>query len=283
LIARRIRTRRRDGLTRRRALILGAVQGPAELLPVSSSAHVSLVPWFAGWRMDGTDPEARKSFEVALHAGTAAALLVGQRRAVATEIGRLNARRAAAIAMSLLPPAVVGYGLERQIERRLGGPRTIAAGLLAGSIAMLVADRAPQERGSDELGAADGLALGVAQAAALLPGVSRNGATVAAARLRRFRRADANLLSRIVALPVILGATALKGVRIGRRAPDRSTRSAIASGAVASFGSTLAAQGLMSLTDRDRSPWPFAAYRGALAAAVLLRLRNEKAPAARDG
>ena len=66
-----IRGRRRGALTRQRALILGAVQGPAELLPVSSSAHVSLVPWFAGWRLDAGDPEIRKSFEVALHTGTA--------------------------------------------------------------------------------------------------------------------------------------------------------------------------------------------------------------------
>jgi undecaprenyl-diphosphatase len=246
---------------------------------VSSSAHVSLVPWLAGWRMDDLDPETRKSFEVALHTGTAAALLIGQRREVMTELRRLDARRAAAVALSLVPPAIVGYGLERQIERRLGGPGSIAAGLLAGSVAMLLADRAPQERTGDDLGPADGLALGAGQAAALAPGVSRNGATVAAARWRRYQRADANLLSRLVALPVIVGATGLKGARMKRRGLDRRTGTAIASGAAASFVSTLASRRLMSLTDRDRSPWLFAAYRSLLAAAVLLRLRKEKAPA----
>ena len=118
-------------------------------------------------------------------------------------------------------------------------PRTIAAGLVAGSVAMLLADRAPQERTEDDLGPADGLALGVGQATALFPGVSRNGATVAAARWRHYRRADANLLSRIVALPVILGATVLKGGRMRNRGLDRSTSTAIASGAAASFVSTL--------------------------------------------
>jgi undecaprenyl-diphosphatase len=255
-------------------LILGAMQGPAELLPVSSSAHISLIPWFAGWPMDDLDPETRKSFEVALHAGTAAALLIGQRRAVAAELRRLDARRAVAVALSLVPPAIVGYRLEREIEGRLGGPTTIAAGLLAGSVAMLVADLAPRERGEDDLGPADGLALGAGQATALFPGISRNGATVAAGRWRRYRRADANRLSRMVALPVILGATGLKGVRMQRRGLKRSVATVIASGAAASFVSTLASQRLMSLTDRDRSPWPFAAYRLALAAAIVARLRH---------
>jgi undecaprenyl-diphosphatase len=250
------------------------VQGPAELLPVSSSAHISLVSWFAGWHLDDLEPGTRKSFEVALHTGTAAALLIALRRQGVSELRRLDPRRAAAIALSLLPSAIVGYGVEDAIERRLGGPRTIALGLVAGSALMLLADRAPQEREEDDLGPADGLALGIAQAAALFPGVSRNGATVAAARSRRYRRADANVLSRIVALPVILGATGLKGARMRRRGPDRSTTVAIASGAAASFVSTLASRRLMALTDRDRSPWPFAAYRLALAAAVAVKLRH---------
>ena len=87
--------------------------------------------WLAGWRWEELDPEARKSFEVALHAGTAAALLIGQRRAIAAEIAAFDRRRAAVVALSFVPPAIVGYTLERQIERRLGGPRTIAAGLVA--------------------------------------------------------------------------------------------------------------------------------------------------------
>ena len=93
------------GLSARRAAILGAVQGPAELLPVSSSAHLSLIPWFRGWRWDELDPEARKSFEVALHAGTAAALLIGQRRVIAAELAAFDTRRAAVVALSFVPPA----------------------------------------------------------------------------------------------------------------------------------------------------------------------------------
>src|SRR5204862_4015900 len=100
---------------------------------------------------------------------------------------------------------------------RLGGPATTAAGLIAGAIAMAIADRSPQERGPGDARAIDGLALGLGQAAALVPGVSRNGATLAAARWRRFDRAQANVLSRTVALPIIVGAALLKGVRLRRR------------------------------------------------------------------
>jgi len=262
------------GLGPVRAMALGAVQGPAELLPISSSAHLSLVPWLAGWPWHELDPEARKSFEVALHAGAAGALLIGQRRMIARELGSFDARRALVVGLSFLPPAVVGYTLERQIESRLGGPGATAAGLAAGAVAMVTADLRPQERGPGDAGAADGLALGLAQAAALAPGVSRNGATLAAARARRFTREHANLLSRTVALPVIVGATILKGVRLRRRGVEPGLRRAMAAGVAASFASTLASQKLIEQVERDRALWPYAAYRLVLAAAVVWRMRS---------
>ncbi|HEX8752346.1 MAG TPA: undecaprenyl-diphosphate phosphatase, partial [Solirubrobacterales bacterium] len=116
-----------------RALALGIVQGPAELLPVSSSAHIVLVPWLVGWDWEEIDPEVRKSFEVALHTGAAAALLIGQRREIAEELRQFDVHRALLLALSFLPAAVVGYTLERPIEQRLGGPRATASGLLAGA------------------------------------------------------------------------------------------------------------------------------------------------------
>lgn len=263
-----------QGLTRARAAALGVVQGPAELLPVSSSAHLSLVPWLAGWRWDDLDPESRKSFEVALHAGAAAALLIGQRRVIAEELRLFDARRATVVALSFVPPAIVGYRFERQIERHLGGPKATAIGLIAGALAMMLADRRPQRRGPGDATAVDGLALGLGQAAALAPGVSRNGATLAAARWRCFDREHANLLSRTVALPVIVGATALKGVRLRRRGIGIGLGSAMATGVAASFVSTLASQKLITLVERDRALWPYAAYRVGLATAVLLKLRR---------
>jgi undecaprenyl-diphosphatase len=253
---------------------LGLVQGPAELLPVSSSAHIVLVPWLAGWDWEEIDPEVRKSFEVALHTGAAAALLIGQRRVIAEELREFDLRRALLLALSFLPAAVVGYTLERPIERRLGGPRATAYGLLAGAAAMLAGDSRPQRRGRGEATAVDGLVLGVAQAAALAPGVSRNGITLAAARWRGFSREQANLLSRTIALPIIVGATGLKGTRLARRGASPSLRRSLAIGIAASFASTLASQRLIRLVERDRALWPYAAYRGALAAVVLVKLRS---------
>jgi undecaprenyl-diphosphatase len=248
-----------------RAVALGAIQGPTELLPVSSSAHLSLIPWLAGWRLEDADPETRKSFEVALHAGTAAALLVGQRRLIASELAVFNARRAALVALSFVPPAIVGYRFERPIERRLGGPSSTAVGLVVGAVAMVVADRRPQERGPGDATALDGLGVGIA-------GVSRNGATLTAARWRRFDREQANLLSRTVALPVIVGATLLKGVRLRHRGVSPTLKTAIGAGVAASFASTLASQQLIRLVERDRALWPYAAYRVGLATVVAIRM-----------
>jgi len=262
-------------LPARRAVALGIVQGPAELLPVSSSAHIVLVPWLAGWDWETIDPELRKSFEVALHTGAAAALLLGQRRLIAEELRGFNGRRALLLGLSFLPAAIVGYTLERPIERHLGGPRTTAYGLLAGAAAMLAADTRPQRRGRGDATAADGLALGIAQAAALAPGVSRNGVTLAAARWRHFSRDQANLLSRTIALPIIVGATALKGTRLARRGTTPELRRTLGLGIAASFASTLASQRLIGLVERDRALWPYAAYRAALAAAVLVKLGKE--------
>lgn len=263
-----------DAIPTARAVALGLVQGPTELLPVSSSAHIVLVPWLAGWQWDEIDPEVRKSFEVALHAGAAAALVIGQRRLIAEELRAFDLRGATVLALSFLPAAVVGYGFERSIERRLGGPRATALGLLAGAVAMLLADTRPQLRGRGEAGASDGIALGIAQAAALAPGVSRNGITLAAARARGFSRDQANLLSRTIALPIIVGATALKGGRLARRGTTPSLRRSMAVGVAASFASTLASQRLIALVERDRALWPYAAYRAGLAAAVLAKLRG---------
>jgi undecaprenyl-diphosphatase len=263
------------------AAVLGALHGPAELLPISSSGHVALIPWLLGWDYDRLDPELRKSFEVALHAGTAAALLITLRSEVADALELMSVRLVQLIALSFAPPAVVGYKLERVIERRFGTPPTIAGGLIAGSVVMAWADRGEQRRRAQEAGAWDALALGLAQASALIPGVSRNGATLAVARLRGFTREDANRLSRHVALPVIAGATLLKGARLAKRGLPAGTALPFAVGATASFVSTLGSTWLISQVERDRSLLPYAVYRIGLAGAVLHRLRAGRTRSAR--
>ncbi|MDX6671605.1 MAG: undecaprenyl-diphosphatase [Solirubrobacteraceae bacterium] len=277
------------------AVALGLLHGPAELLPVSSSGHVALVPWLAGWPYAELDPELRKAFEVALHAGTAAALLIALRSEVAEAAAGLDRRRMALTVLSVVPPAVAARFLEQRIEREASSPGAIALGLLAGSAAMaLVEWRSSRGRsrtaGHDRLengarrthrarsdaGAVDGLALGLAQACALWPGVSRNGATLVAARLRGFARDDANVLSRHVALPVIAGATALKGYRLARRGLPPRMAAAFAAGTAASFASTLASARIVRTVDRGHSLLPYAAYRTALAGLVVRRLRQNR-------
>jgi undecaprenyl-diphosphatase len=258
------------------AIAVGALHGPAELLPISSSGHVTLVPWLLGWEHESLDSELRKAFEVALHAGTAAALLLTLRSEVVDALRSNRRRRASLIALSFLPPALVGYALERPIERHLGHPGSIAASLIGGGAVMALADRSPQERASEQAGALDALWLGIAQASALVPGVSRNGATLAAARFRRFTREDANRLSRHVALPVIAGATVLKGERLRRRGLPPGALLPIAAGAGASFVSTLGSTWLIRQVERDRSLLPYAVYRVALGAYVIRRLRSRR-------
>jgi undecaprenyl-diphosphatase len=264
-----------EGLSVAQAAALGALHGPAELLPVSSSGHVTLVPWLLGWRYGELDPELRKAFEVALHAGTAAALLIGLHEEVADAVHNFDRRRAALVTLSFAPPAIAGLTLERPIERRLGTPATIAVGLALGSIAMAVADRyGGVARRREDAGAVDALWLGFAQACALVPGTSRNGMTLAAARARGFAREDANALSRHVALPIIVGASALKGVRLARSGIPAGMGTRFAAGIGAAFASTLASTWLIRQVERDRSLAPYAAYRLALAAAVIRRVRQ---------
>lgn len=261
------------------AVALGALHGPAELLPISSSAHAELIPWLLGWEYARLDVEVRRAFDVALHAGTAGGLLIVLRGEVVAAARRPDRRRVALLAGSFAPPALVGLLAERAIERRLMTPRVMAAGLAAGAIAMAAADELEvlghigiKARGGtrrrQDAGATDGLALGLAQACALVPGVSRNGATLTAARLRGFARRDAGELSRHVALPVIAGASALKALRLTRRGVPRELRRGLAAGTAAAFISTLLARPLVR---DDRRLWPFALYRVALAAWTATR------------
>jgi undecaprenyl-diphosphatase len=244
-----------------RTVALGLLQGPAELFPISSSAHVGLlIP-------RDLAPAARKEFEVALHLGTAIALALTTR----------PAPRPALLVAATAPPALAGLAFERVVEERLGTPPTIAAGLLAGAAAMVAADRVPARR--VEPGLVDGVVLGLAQAAALFPGISRSGATRAAARARGFDRRTAAELSREVALPVLTGAAVLKGYRLARRGPDGRELRALAASAAAAAGSTWAALRAERALASDAPLAAWAAYRVALAVAILIAWhRNERRP-----
>jgi undecaprenyl-diphosphatase len=253
------------------AVALGAIQGPTELLPVSSSGHLVLVPSTLGWRYRELDPELRKSFEVALHGGGALALLIGLRHEVAAYVRSFGPGNLVNLGLSFAPAAVAAWAFERPIEERLSAPGPVAVSLIAGAAVMALADGCPEERDREDATAWDALVIGLAQACALAPGVSRNGATLSAARALRFRRADANVISRQIALPVILGAAALKGARLARRELPPGIAAGMAAGAAAAFASTLASMRLITMLERSRSLRPYAGYRAVLGGLALLR------------
>jgi undecaprenyl-diphosphatase len=267
------------------ALGYGLLQGPTELLPVSSSGHLVIAPWVLGSDYVKLDPELRKAFEVALHVGTAAALMIVLRDEVWQALHDLDMRRIGVVVTSLAPPAAAALIFERTIERKLGRPEVVIAGLVAGSAAMAWADRRAGTRERAQADWRDGLALGVAQALALIPGVSRSGATIVAARARGFTPLAASELSMHAALPVIGGATILKGVRLFKRGLAPEMRAAFAVGTAGAFASSLASARLIAHRRRGRGLKKYVVYRLALAGTVAAahRRRNNRPPARRLG
>lgn len=259
------------------ALAYGLLQGPTELLPISSSGHLVVAPWVLGSDYVKLDPELRKSFEVALHVGTAAALVIVLRDEVLEAVRDIDSRRLGVLVTSLTPAAVAALAFERVIERRLGRPEVVAAGLLAGSLAMARADRLRGTRERREAGWRDGLAIGTAQALALVPGVSRSGLAIVGARVRGFSPHAASELSMHAALPVIAGATILKGLRLRKRGLPCEMRAPFAIGMAGAFASSLASARLIARHRRGSGLLKYAIYRVALASAIAVGLRRRAA------
>lgn len=257
------------------ALGYGVLQGPTELLPISSSGHLVLAPWVLGSDYVKLDPELRKSFEVALHAGTAAALVIVLRDEVFEAVRDLDTRRIAMIVSSLAPAAAAALGLEKVIEGKLSRPEIVVVGLLAGSAAMAWADGLDGTRSRAEADWRDGLSLGFAQAVALIPGVSRSGSTIVAARARGFDALSASELSMHVALPVIAGATLLKAVRLKQHGLPKGMRAPMAVGVLGAFASSFASARLIASKNRGRGLMKYVIYRVALAAGVTWFLTRE--------
>jgi undecaprenyl-diphosphatase len=207
------------------ALVLGIVQGATELLPISSSGHLILVPWAAGWHYLEQHPDFNKTFDVALHLGTLVAVILYFRR----DVGRLIAawarsvvrreivtddqRVAWYVAIATVPAAIVGAAGENFIEDHLGDPWQIAIAMAFFAVLLWVSDRVAAQREIPDIGYGGALSVGIAQCIALLPGVSRSGITITAGRFMRLDRDSAARLSFLMLIPVVFGASVLKGVK----------------------------------------------------------------------
>ena len=251
------------------AVILGLVQGLTEFLPVSSTAHLILVSGALG-----LDPDKfGLSFDVALHLGTALAVLLYFARTWIGLLMDLLARRwrmPLLVIVGTLPAAIAGVLIEGTVSTTLRSPWWIVLGLVAGSVVFVLAERvATQRRNIGELGWADTVFMGAAQAIALLPGISRSGITISAGLLRDLTREEATRFSFLLATPVILGA-GLKTLLDARKAEALFAQPDIViTGFLVSFLSGLAAVAFLIRFLRGHSLNWFVGYRLVLAALVI--------------
>jgi undecaprenyl-diphosphatase len=264
------------------AIVLGVVQGLTEFFPVSSSGHLILVPWLLNWEGLRSDTDLNKTFDVALHLGT----FVGAAGYFAPDLARLakagiasirrrriqttDERMAWLLLLSSLPGAAVGASLENLIEEHLGEEWLIAVVLIVFGLILAAADRLPGKRTADEFGFRDAATMGVLQAMALSPGVSRSGVTISGARWLGFQRDAAARLSFLMSLPIIGGAAVYKGVKVlaGDGLPA-GTEGAFVAGMVASaVTGGVAVWGTLRYV-RNHSFAPFVLYRVLAGAAVL--------------
>jgi undecaprenyl-diphosphatase len=265
------------------ALVLGLVQGLTELLPISSSGHLILVPWLGDWDYLKEHDEFNQTFDVALHLGTLIAVagyfrrdLVALTAAFVRSVRRrriqgAEERVAWLVAVATVPAAAVGATGEGVIAERLGEPWQIAILLVVFGVVLWVADRRPERRHMDDIGLAAAVGIGLAQSLALAPGVSRSGVTISAGRFLGLDRDSAARLSFLLLVPITLGAIVFKGVSDVLLADlPPGTEGPFVVGTIAAAVSGLAAiSGLLGYV-RQHDYSVFVVYRLAAAAAVLL-------------
>jgi undecaprenyl-diphosphatase len=264
------------------AFTLGVTQGLTELLPISSSGHLILVPWLANWHYLETHSDFNKTFDVALHLGTLVAVVVYfwadvvryvgawfvsvRRRAIRTEDQRI----AWWIFAGTIPAALAGAAGEDTIEKKLGQPYQIAIFLAVFGVVLWVADRLPQERRIGELGFWTAFAIGVSQILALMPGVSRSGITITTGRFARLDRDAAARFAFLLLIPIVFGAVVYKGVKHVLLHPlPAGSIGPFVVGTVAAAAVGLVAIDLLLGYVRRHDYTPFVVYRLLAAAAIL--------------
>jgi undecaprenyl-diphosphatase len=248
------------------AIVLGAVQGLAEFLPISSSAHLILVPWLLKWQDPGL------AFDVALHLGTLLALLIYYRDewiAMARSVagGQSTERRLLELLIvASVPGAIIGLAFEKQAETTFRSPLLIAIAMAVLAVLLWLFDKlSPQKRTMGEMTYWDALVIGFSQALAIIPGVSRSGATITMARAVGVERGDSANFSFLMATPIIAGAGLVEARKLIHEGLDWSVGLGFISAAV--FG--LVAIAFLIRYVRTRDYVVFAVYRLLVAALVI--------------
>jgi undecaprenyl-diphosphatase len=255
------------------AVTLGVLQGLGEFLPISSSGHLIVIPWLLGWQEHGL------AFDVALHLGTLAAVLYAflgdwwrlaasalRGLARGNPFAEVEGRLLGLIAVASVPGAVAGLLFEKWADTVFRSPALVACTMGALGLVLLAADRIGGNRSDvDTISASHALLIGVAQAAAIVPGVSRSGATISMARLLGYRREEAARFSFLLATPITFGAALVKVPKLVAAGGDEVP---LAAGMLAA-----ALVGLLSIRVllgyvRTRDYSPFAYYRFAFALIV---------------
>jgi undecaprenyl-diphosphatase len=259
------------------SLLLGALQGLTEFWPVSSSAHLSLAGWATGWG------EPRLAFTVAMHAGTFLAVLVCFRSTVMRLLRVLpgtagwrkagddaDRRMLGLLAVALLPALLLGAFAADSSGMMEGMPLLIALSLLAFSPVMAAADRMRPRRGLSSLGWRDALVIGIFQVMAMVPGVSRSGATISAGLFLGLNREEAVEFSFLLSLPTIGAALALSLLQMLKEGVTGGQAASLLAGIAASFLAGLFAVRFLLGWAKRHSFAPFVGYRVLLGAALLL-------------
>lgn len=202
-----------------RSIIIGLVQGFSEFLPISSSGHLVLVPYIFGWDYNGL------SFDIALHLGTTLAVIIffwHDWKTILKNAFKINQATKNQdttdfppnffwqILLATIPAAIVGYFLNDYVESNLHGPVLIAGNLIFFGIILWLVDKyAQKSHRTQDTKYQNSFLVGLAQAVALIPGVSRSGITITAARAQGFTRKDAARLSFLLSTPAVIGAFVL--------------------------------------------------------------------------
>lgn len=272
-------------LTLWQAIILGAVQGLTEFFPVSSTAHLILIPWLFHWASDGG-----LTFDVALHAGTLAAVVgfffmtwiriirAGFGAAIDIHTGapiggaalQTQRRLLWFLLLATIPGAIIGLLFNKQIETTWRNPLIIAASLILVALVMAWADRAPaQDKDYDQVSGMQAWWIGCAQAVAVIPGVSRSGATITAGLFAGLTREAATRFSFLLATPIIAGAVLDKAHQIHKTGMAPGMGGPFLAGVVTSALVGLLAIGLFLRFLRSRTFTFFVWYRIVLGLVVL--------------